>query len=73
MRWSLAPRAETNSKWLRAYRILDLRLSYSLRLKSALIEPAVGVDNALDEDYRLIRFAPMPKREWFIAVRIVQV
>jgi outer membrane cobalamin receptor len=74
MRWvSARPVLETNSKWLQAYRILDLRLSYTLRTKGAQIEPAIGVDNALDEDYRLIRFAPMPKREWFIAVRIVQV
>jgi outer membrane receptor protein involved in Fe transport len=74
MRWvSARPVLETNSKWLQAYRILDLQLSYALRIKSAQIEPAIGVDNALDEDYRLIRFAPMPKREWFIAVRIVQV
>ena len=73
MRWvSARPVLETNSKWLQAYRILDLRLSFALRTKRAQIEPAIGVDNALDEDYRLIRFAPMPKRQWFIAVRIVQ-
>jgi outer membrane cobalamin receptor len=73
MRWvSARPVLETNSKWLQAYRILDLRLSYLLRMKSAQIEPAIGVENVSDEDYRLIRFAPMPKREWYAAVRIAQ-
>ena len=69
---SSRPALDDNSKWLHAYRLMDVRLAYTLNLKSVQIEPAVGIDNALNENYRLVRFAPMPKRKWFAAIRIIQ-
>lgn len=73
MRWVTSrPALDDNSKWLHAYRLMDVRLAYTLSLKRVQIEPAVGIDNALNENYRLIRFAPMPQREWFAAIRIMQ-
>ena len=70
-RWvSARPVLETNSKWLQDYQVADLRLSYSIHLRQVQIEPSVGANNLFNEDYRLVRFAPMPEREIFAALRL---
>ncbi|HEY3294386.1 MAG TPA: TonB-dependent receptor plug domain-containing protein [bacterium] len=72
-RWlSARPVLETNSKWLRAYQVADLRFSYGFRLSRMCIEPTVGANNLFDENYRIVRFAPMPGREIYAAIRVSQ-
>ncbi len=61
---------ETNSKWLSAYQIVDAHLSCRLKLRRVELEPEIGVDNLFNENYRIIRFAPMPGREWYLSLRI---
>jgi vitamin B12 transporter len=73
MHWvSSRPALEDNSKWLRSYRLMNVQLAYTINLKHVQIEPMIGLDNALSENYRLIRFAPMPQREWFAAIKLSQ-
>lgn len=72
-RWvSARPILETNSKWLREYSIADLHASYRINLRRVQIEPAIGVNNMFNEDYRIVRYAPMPEREIYAAIRISQ-
>lgn len=66
------PVLESNSKWLAAYSLLDADLSYGFRLRRLRIEAAVGVNNLLNENYRIIRHAPMPLREWHAGLRLSQ-
>lgn len=61
---------ETNSKWLRAYQIVDAHLSCRTKLHRVELEPEIGVDNLFNENYRIIRFAPMPGREWYLSLRL---
>jgi outer membrane cobalamin receptor len=72
-RWCAArPVLETNSKWLKPYDIVDLRLVRRLRMGSVRIEPGAGVNNLLDRDYRIVRFAPMPCREFYGTIMIAR-
>ena len=72
-RWvSARPALATNSKWLRAYQLVDVSASYLFHLHLVTIEPSLGVNNLSDEDYRIVRFAPMPLREWHLGVRFVE-
>ena len=66
------PVLETNSKWLRAYEITDVQLAYAFHLRKLWIEPAVGIDNLFDEQYRIVRHAPMPGREVFARIHFSQ-
>ncbi len=66
------PVLETNSKWLRAYAITDLHLSYAFHLRRVRLEPAVGVENLFDTHYRIVRFAPMPGREIYARIHLAQ-
>jgi len=61
---------ETNSKWLGAYQLLDARIGYTFRMRRVEMNPEIGVDNMFNENYRIIRFAPMPLSEWFLTVRV---
>ncbi|RPH94794.1 TonB-dependent receptor [candidate division KSB1 bacterium] len=71
MRWiSARPALETNSKWLSGYRMADVHLSYTIRVGRVQIEPMFGVDNLLNENYRIVRFAPMPLREWYASLSV---
>jgi outer membrane cobalamin receptor len=72
-RWiSARPVLETNSKWLEEYQVVDGRLSYAFRLSRVNIEPSVGAENLLNTNYRIVRFAPMPGRELYAAIRFSQ-
>lgn len=71
MNWvSSRPVLETNSKWLASYRLMDASISCRFRIKRVEVEPLFGVENILDENYRIIRFAPMPLRQWIASIRI---
>jgi vitamin B12 transporter len=61
---------ESNSKWLSAYQLVDARIGYRVQLRRVELEPEIGVDNLFNEDYRILRFAPMPEREWYAALRL---
>ncbi len=61
---------ETNSKWLSAYQIVDAHLSCRTTLHRVELEPEIGVENLFNENYRIIRFAPMPGREWYLSLRL---
>jgi vitamin B12 transporter len=72
-RWVAArPALATNSKWLGSYRLLDVTASYALIAKQFRIEPSIGVNNLLDTNYRIVRFAPMPGREIFASLHITE-
>ena len=61
---------ETNSKWLNAYEIVDAQIAYRFQIHRVGLEPAIGVENLFNENYRIIRFAPMPGREWYLSLKI---
>jgi vitamin B12 transporter len=69
-RVSERPILETNSKWLQAYQLVDAHVGYRFQARRVELEPQIGVNNLLNENYRIIRFAPMPLREWYITVRM---
>lgn len=66
------PVLETNSKWLAPYALVDAEAAYGFQLRRLRIEAAIGVDNILNENYRIIRHAPMPLREWHAGLRLAQ-
>ena len=61
---------ETNSKWLSAYQLADLQASYRFRIRHVELEPGAGVENLFNENYRIIRYAPMPGRQWHLSLRL---
>jgi len=70
-RWYAArPVLETNSKWLRPYDVVDLRASCAIRFGTVHLEPGAGVNNLLNRDYRIVRFAPMPEREFYGTITV---
>jgi vitamin B12 transporter len=69
-RVSERPILETNSKWLQAYQLVDAQIGYTFHVRRVELEPQIGVSNLLNENYRVIRFAPMPLREWYLTVRM---
>ncbi len=54
---------ETNSKWLQAYTLVDAVVRYGFQLRGSDVDAGVRCNNILEEDYRVVRFAPMPLRE----------
>jgi len=70
-RWVAArPVLESNSKWLAPHDLLDVRAAWRFSYRKMTVEPAVGVNNAFAESYRIVRFAPMPLRQWYASLRI---
>lgn len=69
-RYSKRPVLETNTKWLGAYQLLDVHLGYNLRIKHLSLKPSLSIENLLNENYRIIRFAPMPGREYSASLHI---
>jgi len=70
-RWvSARPILETNSKWLREYELVDLQGSYTFRVGAMRLRSVLGCENLLNEDYRIIRYAPMPRRQWYAALEL---
>ncbi|MBL0060302.1 MAG: TonB-dependent receptor plug domain-containing protein [bacterium] len=57
---------ETNSKWLAEYTIVDMEMSRKFDLGSTTWDAGLRCDNVFDMDYRVVRFAPMPLREYSI-------
>ncbi|MBU1983383.1 TonB-dependent receptor, partial [bacterium] len=69
-RWVAArPILETNSKWLSKYEVMDLQSSYTFQIGSVELQSTVGCENALDSNYRIVRHAPMPLRQWYGGIR----
>ncbi|MBK6910070.1 MAG: TonB-dependent receptor [bacterium] len=61
---------ETNSKWLPRYSILDAELSHTFRLGAARFSASLACENVLNTDYRVVRHAPMPLRQWWLTLSI---
>lgn len=59
---------ETNSKWLPAYTLVNAEWSQRFRWAGAGWQAALRCANVLNSDYRVIRFAPMPLREYSISL-----
>jgi vitamin B12 transporter len=59
---------ETNSKWLSAYSLIDAEISHGFTWGGAHWNAAFRCENLLNEDYRIVRFAPMPLREYSISL-----
>ena|GEM_PF-2875555 len=55
---------ETNSKWLAEYSLFDIEVSRKFDLGSTKWDAGLRCDNVFDTDYRIVRFAPMPLREF---------
>jgi vitamin B12 transporter len=73
VRWvSARPVLATNSKWLTAYHLEDMAASYSFRFQRVNIELSLGINNMTNENYRIVRFAPMPLSEWRFGIRIAE-
>jgi outer membrane cobalamin receptor len=66
------PAVESNSKWLSSYDIVDVRAGYEWELRKSRMEVAIGSDNLFAENYRIVRFAPMPLREVFVEVNVTE-
>lgn len=57
---------ETNSKWLAEYTLVDVELSREFSLGNTNCDAGLRCDNVFDADYRVVRFAPMPLREFWL-------
>ncbi len=55
---------ETNSKWLADYTLVNVEVSRRFALGSSSWDAGLRCENVLDTDYRVVRFAPMPLREF---------
>lgn len=57
---------ETNSKWLADFTLIDAEVTYAINFGSTQWDVGVRCENVLDVDYRVVRFAPMPLREFSV-------
>ena len=64
------PATESNSKWLDAYELVNARVSYSWPMQRAELRMTAGAENLFEEDYRTVRFAPMPLREVYLELSV---
>ncbi len=70
-RWRDArPVTDANTKWLSSYQVVDVQIGYAHRMNSVELSGSVGVNNALNESYRLVRFAPLPLRTVYFSLSI---
>lgn len=70
-RWiSARPVLASNSKWLSEYEVFDAEISRQFTLGGVSICAAVGAKDLFDEQYRIIRFAPMPGREVYLSTAL---
>ncbi|MDD5087441.1 MAG: TonB-dependent receptor [bacterium] len=70
-RWvSARPILETNSKWLSEYDLVDVQGSYTFRAGKVQLRSTIGCENLLDQDYRIVRYAPMPLRQWYAHIEL---
>jgi len=63
---------ETNSKWLAEYTLVAAEIRRGWQIGKVQCEATVRCENILNEDYRVVRHAPMPLREWWIGFSIHQ-
>jgi outer membrane cobalamin receptor len=71
-RWVAArPVLDTNFKWLSSYSLVDVSCSYRMDYSHLTIKPSLTIFNAADETYRIIRYAPMPQREFAGAIHLI--
>ncbi len=61
---------ETNSKWLAEYTLVDVELSREFSLGNTNCDAGLRCDNVFDADFRVVRFAPMPLREFWLYVNL---
>lgn len=73
-RWmSARPILETNSKWLSEYELVDMQGSYTFRVGAVRLRSTLGCENLLNEDYRIVRYAPMPLRQWYASLELTSI
>ncbi|MCL4304577.1 TonB-dependent receptor plug domain-containing protein [bacterium] len=61
---------ETNSKWLPEYTLVNTDVARCFSLGSTAIEVGVRCENVFDVDYRVVRHAPMPLRQFWMYVNL---
>ncbi|MBI5059114.1 TonB-dependent receptor [candidate division KSB1 bacterium] len=66
------PATESNSKWLAAYELVDARVGYTWNVRHTQLGTAIGAENLLNRDFRIVRFAPMPLREFYLELSITE-
>jgi outer membrane cobalamin receptor len=63
------PATDSNTKWLSAYRLVDAMLEYEIGIDRTRVACRAGLSNGLNEDYRIVRHAPLPLREFLVGIR----
>lgn len=57
---------ETNSKWLPEFTLVDAEVARSFAIRASSWDIGVRCENVFDVDYRLVRHAPMPLRQFWM-------
>ncbi|MCC6476217.1 TonB-dependent receptor [bacterium] len=61
---------DTNSKWLSDYQLFDIGVSRGFSFRKFSMDCSADVTNVMNEDYRIVRHAPMPLREYRLSVSL---
>ncbi|MFZ5434057.1 MAG: TonB-dependent receptor [Calditrichota bacterium] len=70
-RWvSARPVLETNSKWLQEYQLIDINTAFTVAIGKVKLETQAGIENLTNTSYRIVRYAPMPLRQWYVGLKI---
>ncbi len=57
-----------NTSWLYPYYICNVKMNYSLKLKSTSVEMFAAVNNAFNKNYKVVSTNPMPMRNYEIGL-----